>query len=58
MPSFILRPENSKECICTKCFLTVRVTRDTPTLEAAQEKHECTGFDLRAVIDQEYRRAG
>ena len=58
MPTFVLRPENSKECICTKCFLTVRVTREAPTLEQAQEQHQCVGFDLRALIDHEFRRAG
>lgn len=56
-PTFVLRLENTKECICTKCFRTVRVTREEPTLEQAQEQHHCVGFDLRALIDDEFRQA-
>ncbi len=49
---FILRPENSGESICTACYLTVRATKEFPTLKEAEEHHDCRGVDLKAMRDQ------
>ena len=51
-PAFIIRPENPKECICTRCFLTVRITAGDTTLEKAQTLHKCDGIDLKAILNQ------
>lgn len=49
LPSFVRRPENPKESICTKCFVTIRITPQFLTLEEAQKDHKCLGIDLSAA---------
>jgi hypothetical protein len=52
LPPFVVRPEKIGESICTRCFLTVRVSNDFPALEQAQAHHNCTNANLDAVRDQ------
>ena len=49
LPSFVLRPENPDEAICTKCFSTVRVTESVRTLRDAKRLHRCLQIDLSAA---------
>ena len=51
LPPYILRPEKPGECICTKCFLTVRADGGV-SLEEAQKLHKCTPLNLRAIHNQ------